>query len=167
MDLVDKAKNYVAEKVANMPKPEASVTDVDLKGVSRECITYQADVSVKNPYSVAVPICEISYVLKSSGRVIASGNIPDPGSLKGNDTTLLDVALKVPHSVLLSLARDIGRDWDIDYELDIGLIINLPVIGNFTIPLSQKGEIKLPTFSDLFGGGGSKKKDDDTADDDK
>ncbi|XP_027158222.1 desiccation protectant protein Lea14 homolog [Coffea eugenioides] len=161
MDLVDKAKNYVAEKVANMPKPEASVTDVDLKGISRECITYQAKVSVKNPYSVPIPICEISYVLKSATRVIASGNIPDPGSLKGDETTLLEVPVKVPHSVLLSLARDIGRDWDIDYELELGLIIDLPVIGNFTIPLSQKGEIKLPTFSDLFGGGG-KSKDDDT-----
>ncbi|KAL3536766.1 hypothetical protein ACH5RR_000132 [Cinchona calisaya] len=161
MDLVDKAKNYVAEKVANMPKPEAAVTDVDLKGVGREGITYQADVSVKNPYSVSIPICEISCVLKSAGRVIASGNIPDPGSLKGNETSMLEVPVKVAHSVLLSLARDIGRDWDIDYELEIGLIIDLPVIGNFTIPLSQKGEIKLPTFSDLFGGGGDGKSKDD------
>lgn len=65
--------------------------------------------------------------------------------------TKLEVPVKVPHSVLLSLARDVGRDWDIDYELELGLIIDLPVIGNFTIPLSQKGEIKLPTFSDMWG----------------
>ena len=151
MDLLEKAKNFVAGKVTDMPKPEASVTDVDFKSITRECITYQADVSVKNPYSVPIPICEISYVLKSAGRVIASGNIPDPGSLKGNETTKLVVPVKVPHSVLVSLARDIGKDWDIDYELDLGLIIDLPVIGNITIPVSQKGEIKLPTFSDLWG----------------
>lgn len=83
-------------------------------------------------------------------RVIASGTIPDPGSIKGKDTTALDVAVKVPHSVVVSLARDIGGDWDIDYHLDIGLIIDLPVVGNFTIPLSQSGEIKLPTFSDFW-----------------
>lgn len=39
---------------------------------------------------------------------IASGTVPDPGSLKGNDTTMLDVGLKVPHSVLFSLAKEIG-----------------------------------------------------------
>lgn len=83
--------------------------------------------------------------------MIASGNIPDPGSLKGTDTTKLEVPVKVPHSLLLSLARDVGRDWDIDYEIEIGLIIDLPVIGNFTVPVSSKGEIKLPTFSDLWG----------------
>jgi len=63
---------------------------------------------------------------------------------------MLDVPVKVPHSILLSLAKDIGADWDIDYQLDIGLVIDLPVIGNFTIPLSQKGEIKLPTLTDMF-----------------
>jgi len=63
---------------------------------------------------------------------------------------MLDVPVKVPHSILLSLAKDIGADWDIDYQLDLDLVIDLPVIGNFTIPLSQKGEIKLPTLSDMF-----------------
>lgn len=83
-------------------------------------------------------------------REVASGTIPDPGSLKGDDTTMLDVGVKVPHSVLVNLVRDIGADWDIDYELNLGLTIDLPVFGNFTIPLSSKGEIKLPTLSDLF-----------------
>lgn len=83
-------------------------------------------------------------------REIASGTVPDPGSLKGNDTTLLNVGLKVPHSVLLSLARDIGADWDIDYDLAIVLIVDLPIFGNISIPINSKGEIKLPTVSDLW-----------------
>ncbi|KAJ8900438.1 hypothetical protein K2173_025215 [Erythroxylum novogranatense] len=149
-ELVDKAKEFVAGKVADMEKPEATVTDVNLKKVSLGNIQYEAKVSVKNPYSTPIPICEISYTLKSAGREIASGTIPDPGSLKGNDTTNLDVPVKVPHSILVSLVRDIGADWDVDYELELGLTIDLPVIGNFTIPISSNGEIKLPTLSDLI-----------------
>jgi hypothetical protein len=34
---------------------------------------------------------------------------------------LLEVPVKVPHSVLVSLAKDIGADRDIDYELELGL----------------------------------------------
>lgn len=83
-------------------------------------------------------------------REIASGTIPDPGSLKAKDTTMVDVPVKVPYSILMSLAKDIGADWDIDYQLDLGLVIDLPVIGNFTIPLSQKGEVKLPSASSMF-----------------
>lgn len=83
-------------------------------------------------------------------REIASGTIQDPGSLKGNESTMLDVGVNVPHSVLWSLARDIGADWDIDYDLGINLVIDLPVFGNISIPVSSKGEIKLPTFTDLW-----------------
>ena len=86
-------------------------------------------------------------------RVIAEGKIPDPGSLKANADTMLDVGLKVPHNVLVSLIKDIGADWDIDYEVNIVLIVDLPVLGDISIPVNSKGEIKLPTLSSLFGSG--------------
>ncbi|KNA19500.1 hypothetical protein SOVF_060410 [Spinacia oleracea] len=152
--LIDKAKMFVAEKIADMPKPEASIEDVDLKGVNREGVTYNAKLGIMNPYSQSIPICEISYVLRCDGREIVSGNIADPGSIRGKETTMVEVPMKVPHNIIVSLVRDIFRDWDIDYELQIGLIIDLPIIGNFTIPLSSKGEIKLPSIKDFFGGGG-------------
>ncbi|KAL9228896.1 hypothetical protein vseg_004426 [Gypsophila vaccaria] len=151
--LIDKAKNYVLEKITDVPKPEANIEDVDFKGLSRKGVTYQAKVGVINPYSQSIPICEISFTLKSDARVIASGKIPDPGSIKGKATTMLEVPMLVPHDIIVNLVKDLWMDWDIDYELLLGLIIDLPVIGEFTIPLSTKGEIKLPTIGDLFRGG--------------
>ncbi|KAL9270043.1 Late embryogenesis abundant protein Lea14-A-like protein [Drosera capensis] len=147
---VDKAKEFVAEKIAEIPRPEATIDDVDIKDVARDGVTYNAKVDVVNPYPHSLPICEVSYTLKSAGRVILSGSMPDPGSLPGRETTKLEVPMKVPHSIIVSLVRDISTDWDIDYELDLGLTIDLPVIGNFTIPLHTKGEIKLPTLKDIF-----------------
>ncbi|MED6135732.1 hypothetical protein PIB30_049427 [Stylosanthes scabra] len=148
--LMDKAKNFVSEKLSDVAKPEAHVSDVDFKRVSKDHIEYLAKVSVNNPYSASIPICEIKYSFKSASREVASGRIPDPGSLKGKGTTMLDVPVKVPYNVLMSLAKDIGADWDIDYTLDIGLVIDLPAIGNFTIPLSHTGEVKLPSISNMF-----------------
>ncbi|XP_058228108.1 desiccation protectant protein Lea14 homolog [Rhododendron vialii] len=143
--LVDKAKEFVAEK---MKQPEATIEDVDLVDVSSEAITYKAKVSVKNPYSLPIPIHEVSYNLKSKGRVIASGTVPHPGTLKADDSTLLTVEMKVTHDVMVSLAGDVGADWDIDYELEMGLKVDLPLIKNFTIPITSKGEIRLPTLYD-------------------
>lgn len=79
-------------------------------------------------------------------REIASGTVPDPGSIKASDVTLLEVPVKVAHSAMVTLSKDVGADWDIDYELILGLTVDLPVIGNFTIPLSKKGELKLPSL---------------------
>ena len=66
--LIDKAKNYVAEKIADLPKPEANIEDVDLKGVAKDGVTYSAKVGVFNPYSQSIPICEVTYVLRSDTR---------------------------------------------------------------------------------------------------
>jgi LEA14-like dessication related protein len=68
--LLDKAKNFIAEKVADMPKPEASITDVDFKGVSRESVEYLAKIDVSNPYSTSIPICEIKYSFQSANRFV-------------------------------------------------------------------------------------------------
>lgn len=68
MDFMNKAKDFVADKVANMKKPEASITDVDLKDVGSDGITYLAMVSVFNPYGVSIPVGEIKYSLKSANR---------------------------------------------------------------------------------------------------
>ncbi|XP_047973526.1 desiccation protectant protein Lea14 homolog [Salvia hispanica] len=152
MDLLEKAKKYVADKITNVAVPEATIADVDLKGFGLDGITLLSKVSVSNPYGVPIPIGEIAYTVKSKERVIASGTIPDPGSLKASASTQLDVTVKVPHSAAISLIRDISGDWDIDYCLELGLIIDLPVVGNFTIPMSYNGEMKLPTVSDLFFG---------------
>ncbi|XP_057790712.1 desiccation protectant protein Lea14 homolog [Salvia miltiorrhiza] len=152
MELLEKAKNYVTEKLTNVAVPEATIADVDLKGFGLDGITLLAKVTVSNPYGVPIPIGEIAYAVKSNERVIASGTIPDPGSLKASDSTHLEVTVKVPHSAAISLVRDIGGDWDIDYTLALGLIIDLPVVGNITIPISYQGEMKLPSISDFFSG---------------
>ncbi|KAH9604143.1 hypothetical protein KSS87_010483 [Heliosperma pusillum] len=156
---IEKATKYVVDKVADIPKPEASIDDFDLKNVARSGITYQAKLGVLNPYSHSIPICEISFCLKTDNRVIASGKVPDPGSIEEKTTTMLEVPMLVPHDILKSLVKDLWKDWDIDYELDIGLIVDLPVFGNFTIPLNSKGEIKLPTLGNIFGGGGDDKEE--------
>nr|XP_043621942.1 desiccation protectant protein Lea14 homolog [Erigeron canadensis] len=148
--LIDAAKEFVTDAVASIEKPEASVTDVNVKRVKFGSVTYNAKVNVSNPYSTPIPIGEIRYILKSFGSVIVTGAIPDPGSLKGNGDTMLDVEINVPHSVLISLLKDIVTDWDIDYELQVNLVVDLPVIGEFSIPVTTSGQVKLPTVNNYF-----------------
>uniref|UniRef100_A0A0D9V338 Water stress and hypersensitive response domain-containing protein n=1 Tax=Leersia perrieri TaxID=77586 RepID=A0A0D9V338_9ORYZ len=148
--LVDRAKGFVAEKIAQIPKPDATLDRVSFKGVSRECITLHSHVDVNNPYAHRIPICELTYTFKSGGKVIASGTMPDPGWIAASGTTKLELPVKVPYDFIMSLIKDLGGDWDIDYVLEVGVTIDLPVIGSFTIPLTTEGEMKLPTFRDLF-----------------
>ncbi|KAL5707864.1 hypothetical protein ACHQM5_018719 [Ranunculus cassubicifolius] len=128
-------KDFLVDKVSAVPKPEAELTDVDLKNVSRDAAHFKSQMDVTNPYSHSIPIC----------------TIPDPGSIKESGVTALDVDMKVPYSVLMDLAKDIGADGDIDYHLVVKFTVDLPIFGNFTIPLEKKGEFKLPSISSVLG----------------
>lgn len=66
--LIDKAKGFVADKIAHMPKPEASLDSVSFKGVSREALTVHSNINVTNPYSHRIPICDITFTLKCGGK---------------------------------------------------------------------------------------------------
>ncbi|NP_001296983.1 hypothetical protein SEVIR_3G132100v4 [Setaria viridis] len=148
--LMDKAKEFVVDKIAHIPKPEASLDSVSFKSMSRECITLHSNVNISNPYDHRLPICEVTYTLKCAGKVVASGTMPDPGWIAASDSTKLEIPAKVPYDFLISIVKDVGRDWDIDYELQVGLTIDLPIVGKFTIPLSTSGEFKLPTIKDML-----------------
>jgi hypothetical protein len=71
-------------------------------------------------------------------------------TLAASGSTKLELPVKVPYDFMVTLVKDVGGDWDIDYVLEVGLTIDLPVLGCFTIPLTTEGEMKLPTFRDLL-----------------
>lgn len=60
------------EKIAEAPKPEATVKEVDFKGVGLGGVDYLAKVSVSNPYPTPLPICRILYSFKCDGRCTIS-----------------------------------------------------------------------------------------------
>ncbi|XP_010543571.1 PREDICTED: desiccation protectant protein Lea14 homolog [Tarenaya hassleriana] len=126
--------------------PTAEVVGLEVKKVTLHSVEFLAKVSVHNPLLFPIPLTDIVFNLTSADRELVSGNVTDAGKLKAMGDTVVDVTMSVPYKALISLVRDIFKDWDIDYELKIGLIIRVPVLGKFTIPLSKKGEIKLPHF---------------------
>jgi len=148
--MMDKAKLFVVEKIAHVEKPSADVTDIDIKNVTTDSITLESAVDILNPYDHDLPIGQISFRLLSADKEIASGIIRDPGSVKANDKTGMIIPVKVPYNFLLNIMKDVGRDWDIDYEWQIGLTMHIPIVGKFTLPLSKKGTFKMPTLSDIF-----------------
>ncbi|WOK99327.1 late embryogenesis abundant protein Lea14-A [Canna indica] len=132
-----------AEKLS-FPKPEVKISKVYIKKISLTSVTFQVDLSVHNPYPLPIPVPEISYDFTTANKTIVSGTIPDPGSLTANGDTKLEVPMTVSYSFLIDLLKDIVKDWDIDYMLKVGFIVDLPVVGKFTIPITIKDSIKLP-----------------------
>ncbi|KAI5005252.1 hypothetical protein ZWY2020_032495 [Hordeum vulgare] len=120
-----------------MPKPEATLDKVSFKGMNHEAITMHSHVNITKPYSHRIPICDIAFTLKCGVKEVASGMIPDPGWIEDSgEVTKLVVSAKLPYDFLISLIKDLGRDWDIDYKLLVKLPIDLPISGKLHLPQS-------------------------------
>lgn len=70
LELFDKAKQTVAEKVALMEKAGVKVTNVSIKRVGIDSATINTAIDINNPYCLCLnlPIHEISYRVRSGGR---------------------------------------------------------------------------------------------------
>ncbi|KAF3792842.1 hypothetical protein EJ110_NYTH10829 [Nymphaea thermarum] len=124
--------------------PKAALRNVALKKVTTKSVTLQGTVVVNNPNFFRIPIGEVPFAFKSSGRVIASGVVPNQGSLPAWKETTFDVPVEIPYSIVKTMTMDIAGDGDIDYELDVTLKFRMPIIGKMiTIPLNKSGEINI------------------------
>ena len=65
---IDLAKDFITEKLMDMQKPEADVTDVSIKHGDRNALSLESNVFVSNPYSQDLPICELSFRITIGGR---------------------------------------------------------------------------------------------------
>ncbi|KAL3700730.1 hypothetical protein R1sor_018752 [Riccia sorocarpa] len=148
--LIQKMKETAADKLSKVQKPTCELSDVDFKDVTRKNLTLNGVLSIDNPYDHDLPIVTIKYKIFSANREIGSGQLTDPGDIKANGQTKIDLPTTVPYDFLWNLMKDVGSDWDIDYKFEVGAEFKLPIIGKFTIPLSTTGTMKLPTLSDMF-----------------
>ncbi|MCL7027384.1 hypothetical protein MKW94_024151 [Papaver nudicaule] len=135
-------------------KPEATLNDVVVQSVTYDSVSLLAKASVSNPYVTPILIGEINYILKSADTVMASGKMEDPGLLMPLNVTLLEIEVKVPYSVVITLLRGVITKWAINYELQLLFtFLDIPGVGGITIPITEKGVIKIPTIAELLKGG--------------
>jgi hypothetical protein len=67
-ELLGMATDFIKDKVLHMKKPEADLTDVQVKQFDRNGLELESNVSIHNPYSHDLPIFELTYQIKSGGR---------------------------------------------------------------------------------------------------
>ncbi|PIA51474.1 hypothetical protein AQUCO_01100366v1 [Aquilegia coerulea] len=133
----------------NIKKPDAQITHVAVKNVSGDGDTanVKSQIAVTNPYDHSIPIVGVVYTLKCGGQVVASGNINNPeSSINKDGITFLDIEMQILRSLVANLVREMKFQFEIDYELEIGFTVQLPIIGRFTLYLENKGVFNLSSL---------------------
>ncbi|PIA52318.1 hypothetical protein AQUCO_01000289v1 [Aquilegia coerulea] len=137
------------EEAVGFGKPTADVSAFHILSIDLKTAELQVDVLVKNPNPIPIPLVDIKYLVESDGRKLVSGLIPDAGTIHAHGSETVKIPVQLIYDDIKSTYQNINPGDVIPYKIRVELIVDLPVLGNITIPLEKTGEIPVPYQPDI------------------
>lgn len=134
------------------PKPpEVSVAGVRVTELGFNHAILLLDLRIDNPNAVGVKVAGYDYRLAIGGRTALTGDQRQRVELEAGGRSSLEVPLRLDFGELAGALGGLAGRNEIDYEIELGLDAEIPVLGERrvsartagTLPLPRKPEIEL------------------------
>ncbi|MGO2356466.1 MAG: LEA type 2 family protein [Marinomonas foliarum] len=132
-------------------KPTASVTDVSVKSVSTKSMTLLVEVKVNNPNSFDLETAGIDLDLLLNEHKVVKINQPDVSlSLPAKGSNSLSLPVTLMFDQILESIGELPDKGGLKYVVKGAVAINLPVLGDFDVPVDYSGALSMPKQLDMF-----------------
>jgi LEA14-like dessication related protein len=130
-------------------KPTAEVTGVRLADLSLTDITLIFDVTVKNPYTVALPVVNLDYKVASQAQPFLQGSTALQSSIPAGGSQVFPLSAKVVFLEVLKVLQSVRPGAMVPYQAELGISLDVPQLGRLRLPLQKDGQIPIPTIPDV------------------
>ncbi|MCP4186831.1 MAG: LEA type 2 family protein [Gammaproteobacteria bacterium] len=130
-------------------KPTASLVGTRLTDINFEQAKLVFDVAVKNKNPFSIRLAGLDYDLKVAGNSLVSGVTGQGIKIKKNSTSKVALPVILKFDDLRNIPGQLWSKDQFTYQLDSSINIKLPVIGNYAIPFSKKGELPVPKLPNI------------------
>ncbi len=131
-------------KHAETIKPTAELTAVRLAGIDFEKADLVFDLAVDNRNPVAIDLAGLHYDLQIENHSLMSGVTAQGLQIKAASTSDVALPVTLKFDDLRKLPGELWQQDRVSYRLDTRFVVDLPVIGNYAIPVSRTGELPVP-----------------------
>ncbi|MEW8310669.1 MAG: LEA type 2 family protein [Candidatus Thiodiazotropha taylori] len=138
-----------AEQLMNGIQPTGEVKGVKLSGLDLRGIDLLFDVEVDNPNPVAISLDGLDYDLKLLNRSFLKGQQSMGMSLAADGTSQVKLPVRMEFERLLQHYSELSNRDDVPYQLDLGLGIDVPLLGRVRLPMSYQGRLPVPKLPDV------------------
>jgi LEA14-like dessication related protein len=136
-------------KHADTIKPTAKVTGVRLANINFEQADLVFELAVENKNPVSLKLAGLDYDLKIESQSLVSGTTAQAIKIKANSTSSIQLPITLKFDDLKKLPGELWNKDKITYQLLSKFNVNLPIIGNYAIPIEKKGELPIPKVPDI------------------
>ncbi|MEJ2622813.1 MAG: LEA type 2 family protein [Candidatus Thiodiazotropha sp.] len=138
-----------AEQLMTGIKPTGEVKGVKLSGLDLKGIDLLFDVEVDNPNPVAISLDGLDYNLKLLDRSFLKGRQAMGMSLAADGKSQVKLPVRMEFEQLLKQYTDLSKRHDVPYQLDLGMGVDVPLLGRLRLPVSYTGRLPVPKLPDI------------------
>ena len=129
---------------AETVKPTAKLTDTRLKNINFEQADLVFDLAVDNRNPVAIKLAGLHYDVKIENQSLLSGVTAQGVEIKPASTSTVQLPVSLKFDDLRKLPGELWQQDNFSYQLDSRFVVDLPIIGEYAIPVSKQGELPVP-----------------------
>ena len=134
----------------NIKKPVAKVSDTKLTALSFEQVDLLFGIDITNPNSIGIALDGFDYDLLLNDNSFIKGVQNDKLDIAAGKTSRVNFPVSLKFTDIYAMYTSLRNIDSTKYQVKLGLIFNLPVLGDTRIPISHTGYFpipKLPTIS--------------------
>lgn len=136
-------------KHAETIKPTAKLTDTRLANISFEQADLVFELAVENQNPIAIKLAGLDYDLKIENQSLMSGVTAQGLEIKPVSTSTVKLPVTLKFDDLKKLPGELWQKDSFNYQLETKFVVDLPVIGNYAIPVTKVGELPVPKLPDI------------------
>ena len=136
-------------KYTDTIKPTAKLTGMRLANIDFDKVDLVFDLAVENKNPVALNLAGLDYDLKIDNQSVVSGVTAQAIKIKAKTTSPVQLPITLKFADLKKLPGELWNKDRLAYDLKTTFNIKLPVIGNYAIPVSKKGELPVAKIPEV------------------
>jgi LEA14-like dessication related protein len=131
--------------LAGCSAPSAKLTGVSLTDIDLQSVTIVFNVELTNPNASALPLANVDYELSSQGNSFFTGEAPLQGEVPARGTKTVSLPARIAYAQLLTALANVKLGSVLPYKAQLGLSVNVPILGKLRLPVSREGNLPVPT----------------------
>lgn len=125
-------------------RPEADVTGVRLTGLDENGLDVEFMIDVTNPNPISIDLAGLGYDVAIGGESLVSGKSDQAMTIGSRRTSEIALPVRWGFDELRSIAGQLASQDEIDYELGVDLLVELPLLGVQGVPIRSNGTLPVP-----------------------
>jgi len=131
------------QEFANVQKPQLSVANVRLTGISFEDIQLAFDVDIDNPNALSASLAGFDYDFFLGGASFVKGQQDKQLTIESMGKSTVEIPVKLNFKEVYNMFNSLKNQDSTQYKINTGFTFNLPILGDTRIPLSHEGKLPL------------------------